>query len=1651
MAPSGAKSRIEANIAAIAVLRKLELEGRSATDDERRALARWGSWGAQGVWQVLDEDRVEFAEQRERLRGLLTDEEFAAARLTTINAHFTDAALVGAVWSAVVDLGFGGGRVLEPGCGAGTFLGMAPDSTELTGVELDPITAAIARHLYPEATVLAESFADTRFPAGHFDLAIGNVPFANVVLHDPRYNPAKLSMHNHFIVKSLEMVRPGGMAAFLTSRWTMDATNPAARRAMANKADLVAAVRLPSRAHWRAAGTEAVTDLLILRRRPEDQRPAQGLWMASSPVTVEGPDGPEQISVNEFWQENPAQVLGTLRIENGMYGAAGLTVKASVALEQVPDQLRSRLAENVVAARARHMEWMPRTQEMVAEAAGWVPAPRDRVDGELLSRPTGIVEVVDGGEVPVKVPKTQLVEVQNLLELRDLTRSVIAAEAASLDDTSELDSLRARLLARWRSYVERFGPINRYSVRSTGRTDSDTGEEVQARITPPAVRLVSRSTYGSLVPALEAFDDVTQTAEPATIMKHRVIVPRQPIQGVETAADGLAVVLDTVGRVDIDRIVELRGTNRADVIAELGPLVFEVPGGADEWQTAAHYLSGNVREKLDEARAQNELAPGRWTANIDALSAVLPKDLGPADIVVRLGAPWIPDSDHEAFLREILNDRHGSVSVVRIIGSDWDVKAPTWSVEATKEWGTDRMPAGRIMGALIAQRKIAVYDRIDNREIYNEPASEAAQEKGRLMQERFAQWLWEDPERSGRLVAAYNKAFNSTVLRDYSTEGDLLTLPGLAKNFVPHRHQRAAVARMINEPCVGLFHAVGAGKTAEMAMGATELRRLGLIHKPAVVVPNHMLAQFSREWLQLYPQAKILAASSDDLSKDRRRRFVAQVATNDWDAVIMTQTAFLRLKLSPDAEAAYQEAELAAVRTKMQHLQEQHGAINLKRLEKAVLSAEQQLQSLRDVPADPGVSFEETGIDYLIVDELHLYKNLRTTSAIPDAAIEGSARASDLHAKVEYLRRTQGERVFTGATATPVANSITEMYVLQRYMDPAALAAAGIEDFDVWAATFGELVTAPELAVAGGGRFKIKQRFSKFVNLPELLTMFHRFGDVQTAEDLDLPRPQIVARESDGQRAPRLLLVPPTPELKDYVVQLGERSDRIAARQVEASEDNPLVIASDGRKAALAMRLVNPLSTDTGKVDAAADELVRIWLQTKDRTYLDPETGDVSPVKGALQIVFCDLSTPDATRWNVYDELKAGLVARGMPAANVKFVHEAKSDAQKAHLFAEARSGRVSVLVGSTAKMGVGTNIQSRAVHLMDLDAPWRPADVEQRHGRILRQGNQHPEVHITQVVTEGSFDAYMWQTLERKARFIDQLLSGRLDRRETEDLGENTLNATEIKAIASGNPLLLEHAAASQELHRLTVLERAHANSERSLANTIKWSNEEIGRIKTRIEALVELEAATVSTAGDQFSFHLAHAKRTTRDRADAAAALNRAVRYLNPGQTETIGTLGGHEIEVSADAVSKNGKTVVSQSWRLAADRAIAVVTIYEPGVDQARVEVGTVLRLEHLVASIPSAISRSQARIDELAHTVVQSERIIGQPFRHASALDAAREKYEEISRRMAEIQEQQPAIDSGSSQWESVDAQAVPAPPVSPPVLSRTSRPSPASAI
>jgi N12 class adenine-specific DNA methylase len=1628
------------------VLRQVKDESRAATSDEQLVLSRWSGWGATGLADIFDESRSEWGTQRAALAELLSPAEYAAARRTTINAHYTDPAIVAAMWNLMGGLGLATGDVLEPGCGSGNFIGHAPSGVTMHGVELDPTTAAIAQLLYPNAKVHAESFADTHLPDGYFDGVIGNVPFGNFPLFDPQHNPHRHSIHNHFLIKSLALTRPGGYVVALTSRYTMDATDSSARQDISNLADLVAAVRLPAGAHHDTAGTEVITDILVLRRRADNETPRHTGWLTTRDIELPSPDGgTATIPVNSYWDTHEQNILGHTGLGVGQFGIE-LSVTSDTNLEPQLVELLDSVAQE---ARTAGLTYQTRTDTASTVEAVRV-ADRHLLDGELVRVGATFAEVRNGVLLDLSVSKSNMRELGMLLALKATARQLLDLEASTQlgEDTSQLEQLRSSLRTDYEQYHRTYGSLNRFTSHATGRIDED-GEPVLARTRPEALRLLRKDPFGGLVSALEIFDEDKQVAKPAGLLRGRILVPQTPVVAVDSATDALAVSLDKTGRVDLDMMSQLTGRGQAAIITELGESIFQVPGST-EWQTAAEYLSGNVRVKLAEAKAAT-IEPGGelFQRNVAALQEVLPATIEAGDISARLGAVWISEADHTDFLHHLLRtDTHDFLDseVRQVSPARWRVTgASTTSVVATEEWGVPGMPLSRLLEHCLNQSVIQVkktvhvpnkqggYDKVD---VIDVEATDAAIVKGEELQAAFADWLWDDPQRTVRLVNEYNDRFNSLVPRDYTQAGEHLTFPGLADSFTPKSHQREAVARIINENSVLLAHPVGAGKTAEMIIGAMKLQQLGMIRKPCICVPNQLLDQFTRDWLQLYPQARILAASSDELSTQNGgvAAFVARAALNDWDGIIMTRNAFLALGVSPETKEVYLKEQIEQMRQALDldpvsfNSGGRRGRSNperdrrtTKETEKTLTSMEERLKEALTTPHDPAIEFETTGIDYLIVDEMHHYKNLRTVSSIPDVNVgAGRKRPDDLLMKVDYLRSHGGSRVICGATATPIANAVHEIHVTMRYMIPDELKRTGIQHFDAFAATFGEVVERAELGV--DGNIKLKSRLARYTNLPELQTMFRNFTDVKTQAELGLDIPQLDARE-DGTRGPHVVVVEPSEELKTYLQALMRRGEAIHHGHVKPKEDNMLNVSTDGRKASADIRLIDPTLTPAiSKADAAADEIHKLWLATKDNEYPDAN-GDISPVKGALQLVFCDFGVPgDPSRFSVYDELKTQLVARGMNPDSIRFMQDYKKPAQQAGLFEACRNGRVSVLIGSTETMGTGVNVQHRMVGLVDLDCPWRPADLEQRHGRILRQGNQNSEVRLTQVVTKGSFDAFMWQTVARKARFIEQIMKGdNLGRVIEDDTPDTAISFEQITAIITGDPLLLESTEAQKELRRLTNLQLSHERSQRAITARSQAATFAIQRLTHRIDVLHEFADQVTSTQGDDFrlNIHMPRGypdpdKATFDSRSEAGECLQNLIgdkQLLIRLYHDTLVTVGGLDVGVTYHPTQRVG-AADQYCWFLECEPAITSIQQVPQG--QLPSPASIIATLEHLPSKVAKWILQFESELADAQSTLEQTRPLLGLPFRQADDLAAARTRYETIQEKLLNQARQAPAI-------------------------------------
>lgn len=1507
------------------------------------------------------------------------------------------------------DYGFETGKVLEPGSGVGNFIGLAPQHAEMTGVEIDSISAALSQQIYPQASIRHESFATSPFPKGYFDAAIGNVPFSPTILHDPRHNADRHSMHNHFILKSLDLTKPGGIVAVISSTGTLDAGSSKAREQMYAQADLLGAYRLPQNA-FSHAGTQVMTDVLYFRKREAGQAPLSNAWVNSS---IRYDEQNNAYRRNDYFDQHPENLLGTASVGTDRFGKPAEILTATT--EQMRD-LPQRLHNAIAADAQRHQTngYIYNAEpSRVSEAMPLLLPDEGLVDGHISRTENGEFTIYRSGvNEELKVARTQRKELTHLLELRDQARALISAEASTGISQQNLENARTLLRENYQKYVETYGPINRYSI-------SERADGTIVRRKPPVMSQLGKDPYGVLVMALEHFSDSTQTATPADLLNHRILHPRQPITQVDSVHDALTISLDVKGRIDPEYMGQLVSDSPQNVVDKLGESIFRIPTDNPlepaQYQTREEYLSGNVRNKLEQAKAAANIEPA-FATNVAALEKVIPEDIPSTDIHVQVGAAWIDEQIHQQFLSEVLGDTHAQMN--RVHGAAWAVTG-SYGYDP-HGYGTERRSPAQLFQSLAEKRPIVVL----SKGVLDKAQTNYAQMQAEKISEKFAQWVWEDPQRHEKLVRAYNDTFNAHALRDYSAAGQSLTLPGLVSSFTPHAHQRTAVARMIHEPSVGLFHEVGAGKTAEMVMGSMELKRLGLVNKPAVLVPNHMLEQFSREWLSMYPQAKILAASSSDIGVGaKRQEFVARVAANDWDAVILTHSAFEKISLSPESQARYREKEVALMRQSLRSYLDRAGAEEYsgrtaKQFEAAIEREEEKIKALLDSPKDSGISFEETGIDYLCVDEMHEFKNLRTFSHIPDANIAGSEKASNLHMVIEYLRSEHGNRVVTAATGTPLANSMTEMYVMNRFLAPELLRQQGIEDFDSWAATYGKTVTQMELTVAGGDSYKMNTRFAQFVNVPELIRTLHTFGDVKLAEDLEyLKRPEMMPNEK-GEKAPSVLSLERSDTQAQYIQTLADRYQNLSG-QNQPGEDNALLITSDGRKAAADFRLIDPSYVPDGsaltKTQATAELLAQVYEENKDTVYKVSGTDENHPTPGALQVVFCDYGVPNNEgKFDMYADLKQHAVEAGIPAEKIRFVHEATTDAKKAKLFQQCRSGEVAVLIGSTQKMGVGTNIQDRLVHLVHMDAPWRPADIDQRNGRILRPGNQNPQVKITQVVTKETFDAVMWSVLLRKQKFISQVMRGSMTERTMEDIGDSAVSMAQTQAIATGNPFIMEHAEALKKVEKLRHAEQGFHNEKRKNQWQLSTLKQRAQSLQEQLPQMKNAASEVVSTAGDQFSATVAGTR--FEQRTDAVQALKKwaetigspsHMRHQDLGKVMTLGGLSW----VAEMDLAKSGH-LLETPLRFSVEK-MPWVKVEVSFAEAKQMNRGVLTRMENVVSGVHQRLENMQEELEGIERAIPELEEKLNQSFERATQLEVA--KAEE--KRLADLVEKFKRENSG----------------------------------
>ena len=1597
----GPISKARASLRALETLDRLATESGSPAPADREELRNWSGWGPMapafspgrtGAWQEIGE----------RLEWLLPPEQLREAEQATPNAFYTPPGLATACWEILRHLGFDQGRVLEPGCGAGTFMATAPAGLTITwtGVERDPVTARIAQLLHPAAEIINQPIQNARLPAHSVDAVIGNVPFGDVPVYDPTApKEVARSLHNYCIWRSVRTLRPGGVAVLITSRYTMDARDTRARGAIAAEADLVGAIRLPNDA-LAPGGTDVVADILVVRRRGASSPSADAGWIETVELFDAAPGQPWQYDdrINQWFVSHPAAVLGDIRPDHAAH--YGRTVRVDRPADAGPVETALTEAGHRLVSRAQTDGLTWDSRGALVPEAGDLGLPQ-RADGRKersfhLIDGT-VCQVQDGELVPVGHPGKEQRELSALIRLRDVTVSLLEAEADHGRTEESLAPLRARLNVAYDRYVATYGPLNRAAI-SRSEPDPETGLATMIRRRPRMGGFRQDPDYMTVL-ALESYDDETHQAAKTPIFFQRVNQrPQRPTQ-VESPDEAIRICLDTYGRLDLDTIATLLGIPVGQVPDQVLGRAYPDPASGG-WVTAEEYLSGNVRDKLEAARAAAPASEGHdlhRAAAVTALEAVQPADLGPDEIRAKPGAPWIPPADVAAFAAETFG--YAPAVTYIPVTAQWEIKAERGSADtaaASEEWGTGRIDAYRLLELAVNGKAPVIYDTLTTPtgevRVRNQPETMLAEEKQKALAARFAEWVWEDPERCDRLCADYNQRFNSVVLRRY--DGSHLTFPGMAEGFTPYPHQRDMVHRIISTTASLCPYPVGTGKTPTMFMAARKLRELGQARKPLIIVPNHLLEQTAREGKRLFPAAQILMAAREDLaSAQARKLFAARCATGDWDAVVMTHSAFTAIPVHPVTQANHL-TDLAARYREAATSGPSGTSRTVKQLAKMIDAFETRARTLLEHRTDDGIYFEHLGVDFLMVDESHYFKNLGIPVRTDGFAVPASKRATDLDMKMAQLRARDG-KVAAFFTGTPVSNSLLEMYVLQHYLHPQRLEETGLHSADAWAATFVEFQTSVEVS-PDGASFRMKRRPAKFENVPELLTLFGEAADLRPPESFAVQRP--------GARH-HTAVINSSPELRAYVASLAERADRL--QQVDAHEDNMLKICSDGRKAALDLELVGITAAHPGKIGAVIANVARIYHANHGLSL----PGDApSAPGGGFQIVFCDLGTPNPeTGPQVYGKIRAGLIEAGVPAGQIRFIHEASSDVQKAALFAECRAGKVAVLLGSTDKLGVGTNIQTRCVALHHVDAPWRPADVEQREGRALRPGNLNSWVDIFRYVSEKSFDSFMWQTLERKARFIGQVLGGRPAGRDVDDIGDSTLSYAEVKALATGNPLLLELAEANAEVLRLRHLSTAHVRATRRLSGSIAGWEQQITSKSRLADACARISAVA-------------------RDHHDPAWR----DQFGHPIPEPEVATRLAH---LAQEAMASTGSNVMV-TWRglritFSAQRGwrqIIPVAVVSAGAADLTVELnpawtmkGQHWRVEKQIRSDidDTAATAGQLRgeIEDLRKRISDASRRLGEPCPQAAELEAARlrrDGIEQAIRDAAAPQDDQAAV-------------------------------------
>lgn len=1573
----GAKTKFKNNVAAIRTLQEIEFDNRLATTEEQEILSRYVGWG--GLPQAFDENNEQWADEFAELYGLLSPEEYEAAKATTLNAHYTSPTVIKAIYQAVENMGFRTGNVLEPSCGIGNFFGLVPESmkdSKLFGVELDSITGRIAQQLYQQNSIAVQGFEDTELPDSFFDLAIGNVPFGSYSLHDKRYDKHHFLIHDYFFARTLDKVRPGGLIAFVTSKGTMDKQNPNVRKYIAERAELIGAIRLPNNAFYANAGTQVTTDIIFLQKReklidvsmPEADSGLEWLHLGQ---TENG------VPINQYFIDHPEMVLGEMAFDDMMYGNAKETTCKPFESESLSDLL----AEAVQNLHAEYADYEIEELEGEEEDKSIPADPNVRnfsftlVDGAIYYRENSRM-------FPVEQSLTGQSRVKGMIAIRDCVRRLIEYQTESAPD--EIVEREQRELSRlYDSFTAKYGLLNSRANTTAFSPDSSF----------------------PILCSLEVLDESGNLERKAAMFSKRTIKPYIAVSRVDTASEALAVSIGEKACVDLDFMASLMGggSDRIEQIKrDLAGVIFKDPESGDDpltgWQTADEYLSGRVREKLKIAKRAAERDPA-YAVNVEALEKVQPKDLTAGEIGVRLGTTWIPEDVIEDFTFELLGtpwhcQRRIHIRYSKVTG-EWNVSEKSIdrsNIRAYNTYGTQRINAYKIIEDTLNLRDVRIFDTVQDADgheqrVLNKKETAIAQDKQDLIKQKLQEWIWAEPSRRDRLCRIYNEKFNSIRPREY--DGSHIVFAGMNPEIKLRPHQRNAVARAIYGGNALFGHVVGAGKSYEMIATAVEAKRLGLSNKSLFVVPNNIIGDFASDFLKLYPSANILMATKKDFEKQNRKKFCARIATGDYDGIIIGHSQFEKIPLSTERQQAMLKKQIAEIVAGIAAAKRQEGSrFTVKQMEKSKKNLEAKLKKLNDQSRkDDVVTFEELGVDRLFIDEADMFKNLylytkmRNVGGISQTE---ALKASDLYMKCRYLDELTGNKGVVFATGTPVSNSMAEMYTMQRYLQYDTLERLELTHFDSWAAQFGETVTSMELKPEGKG-FQQKTRFANFYNLPELMAIFKEVADIQTADMLNLPVPKanyetVVCKPSEMQ--------------KEMVSSLAERADAVRSGAVDPSVDNMLLITNDGRKLALDQRLLNPMLPDfeESKVNVCAGNIYRIWEDTKEQRL--------------TQLVFCDLSTPGKSNpiemekkedgafamtdfQNVYDDLRNKLIARGIPAEEIAFVHEANNEAQKKELFAKVRRGKIRVLLGSTFKMGAGTNVQDKLIALHDLDCPWRPRDLEQRSGRIIRQGNQNPEVQIYRYVTEGTFDSYLYQMVENKQRFISQVFTSKSPARVMQEIDDAVLSYNEIKALATGNPMIIEHANLETEVNKLKMLNASHLSQRYELEDKIlKYYPQEISRLNERISgytADIARREGNTPAKKEDFPPMQIHGTVYT-EKAEAGKALIEACKQLTNSDPVSIGSYRGFEMQLFYEAFSKE--------YRVALKGALTHTASLGTDIH------GNITRLDNALNGLET---RLQEHRDRLENTTAQME---------AAKADAAKpfpreQELQEKSKRLAEL--------------------------------------------